>query len=49
MELDLIFVEDPSLFISEAKELSNTRTAANYSTFAVICAMEKLGLTLKGG
>ena len=39
MELDLIFVED--------KIILNTRTAANYSTFAVICVMEKLGLTLK--
>ena len=42
-----IFEDDPSYFIYEAKNLLNLRTGKLYSTYAVIRAMERLGLTLK--
>ena len=42
-----IFEDDPSYFIYEAKNLLDLRTGKLYSTYAVIRAMERLGLTLK--
>jgi hypothetical protein len=45
--LDAIFRENPSYFISEAKEILNAKTSGSYSTYAILIAMEELGLTLK--
>ena len=42
-----IFDEDPSYFIAEARTLLNKRTGKDYSCYAVISALDQLGLTLK--
>ena len=47
VHLDAIFNEDPSLYIREARAELNKRSHQNYSTAAVIRAVEELGLTLK--
>ena len=47
LHLASIFTEDPSYFISEARDLLNRRAGKIYTTYAVIRAMDRLGLTLK--
>ena len=47
IHLTNIFDEDPSYYISEARTLLNQRTGKSYSVYAVIRAMERMGLSLK--